>query len=62
MISETMPLNEWPVIMLKHLELDLEIQLRLQGKNKSSATLFIWATVQSALKDAQEKENQLPFK
>jgi len=65
MISETMPLNEWPVIMLKSLKLDLEAQLRTQQNNegsKSLSTLMVWDVVNTALKDAQEKENQLPFK
>ncbi len=65
MISETMPLNEWPLILLKGLEFDLELiyaHWNAQETKPVTGTLIILAAVKSAIKDAQEKENQLPFK
>lgn len=63
MISETMPLNEWPVELLNSLEIDLSVAYWLEHDKKPvDATLYILSVVRAAIKDAQERENELPFK
>ncbi len=64
MISETLPLNEWPSAYLKNLLLDLECASKIftSGGKPYSSTLDIMSVVKSAIKDAEERENQLPFK
>lgn len=58
MISETMPLNEWPSIMLHHLLIDLEFA----GKAGFHTTIEMISVVKTAIKDAEEREAKLPFK
>lgn len=64
MISETMPLNEWPVMLLKNLQLDLERLLSIQMEESGSyslSTLMVLNAVNQAIKDAEIEESKLPF-
>jgi len=58
MISETMPLNEWPIELLKLLQFDLEDTLRAQGENKLLSTLMIWDVVNKAIKDVEFEDEK----
>jgi len=60
MISETMPLNEWPACTLRNLKIDLEMA-QLKWTIKSSTTEMIIEVVKQAIKDAEEREAKLPF-
>ena len=65
MISETLALNEFPVIYLKHLLVDLEAAQKawyIAAKVESPTTNALIEVVKSAIKDAEEREQQLPFK
>jgi hypothetical protein len=62
MISETLPLNEWPSERLK----DLEHIILLAAKESLSRRTYQYCrefqlVVKSAIKDAEEREAKLPF-
>lgn len=60
MISETMPLNEWPIELLNSLRMDLELAYshwsKLDGE-PVTGTLTVLIAVNKAIKD-QEFETQ----
>lgn len=60
MISETMPLNEWPSVTLKHLEIDLRVAYDYWDK-PSDTTKEMIKVVRQAIKDAEERESKLPY-
>ncbi len=60
MISETMPLNEWPSTTLKCLLEDLRLA-NYNWSNQSRITIKFIEIVERAIADAEEKEKQLPF-
>jgi len=64
MISETLPLNEWPSEQLKKLMTAIALAnltaIDLYPKINESCEIFL-SVVKSAIKDAEERESKLPF-
>ncbi len=62
-MSETTPLNEWPLDELVKLEkVVMFIHPMAQIYNGTDGYKEILSVIQSAIKDAEEKLNELPFK
>ncbi len=64
MISETLPLNEWPSTELKCLLVDIEtadMVYKMKAKHEFASTANFISVVKSAIKDAEEREAKLPF-
>jgi hypothetical protein len=63
MISETLPLNEWPSKKLWQMYGILSIgRFGAESSDERDAAYNFIQVVKSAIKDAEERENQLPFK
>lgn len=66
MISETMPLNEWPSVDLYKLrDLLLACDYSIAGDRHFEIVTFedeLLKVLKTAIKDAQERESKLPFK
>ena len=61
MITETMPLNEWPVINLKHLQLDLQAarEYWLRIGSPIGETDQMLCVVTQAIKDQDFEQSKL---
>lgn len=61
MITETMPLNDWPIELLKSLELDLTLMYAEWNKHETkpvTATLTILNVVRKAIKDVEFEQSK----
>lgn len=59
MITETMPLNQWPVEKLYALK---QMIIKYHGNDITGSNSYeILQTVNSAIKDAEQELSQLPF-
>jgi len=62
MISETLPLNEWPSKKLKKLDHILKYTaVKCLTRNTYNSCVEFQVVVKSAIKDAEEREAKLPF-
>jgi len=62
MISETMPLNEWPVRELWSLYGILSIgRFGAESNEERDSAYEFMQVVKMAIKDAEERENKLPY-
>ena len=61
MITETMPLNEWPIELLKNLEIDLEVAYKHwshEPEKPYTATLMVLNVVKKAIKDVEFEQSK----
>jgi len=61
MISETLPLNEWPSEKLFQLYGILSVVFTADSKEERDEAYLFMQVVKQAIKDAEERESKLPY-